>query len=499
MILGRKTAKILGLILLMGGLAACATAPATGKRIFTGGMSLADEKNIGAQEHPKILEQFGGVYEDEKLAAYVNRIGRDLARTSEMPDLGFTFTILNSDQVNAFALPGGYVYITRGLMALAGDEAELAGVIAHEIGHVTARHSAERYGDMLTAGLGAVLLDAGLGSGAANEVYGTIANLTLRGFSRQQEFEADSLGVRYLSRAGYADEAMASFLTRMRAHAALEAKISGKSPNQVDQFDFLATHPRPLERVRAAIAAARGNVPAGTKRGRVDYLASLDGLLFGDDPKEGFVRGQEFIHPELLFKFRVPPGFTLFNGRRAVIARDNANSVIRFDLKRNYTGPMTRYLTAVWGKRLRLSGVEGITVNGMQGATGATRIRRSYGPADLRLVAIRQSVQRIYRFMFITPVDRTSRLDPELRRTTFSMKPITRREAGSVKPLRIHIRAVGAGDTVEKFANLMAYTDLREERFRVLNGLEPGQPLRAGQLVKVVTEQRPRRAPAAGS
>ena len=305
--------------------------------------------------------------------------------------------------------------------------------------------------------------------------------------------------MRYLSRAGYADEAMASFLTRMRAHAALESKIRGKSPNRVDQFDLLATHPRPLERVRAAIAAARGNVPTGTKRGRVDYLASLDGLLFGDDPKEGFVRGQEFIHPELLFKFRVPPGFTLFNGRRAVIARDDANSVIRFDLHRNYTGPMTRYLTAVWGKRLRLSGVEGITVNGMQGATGVTRIRRPYGPADLRLVAIRQSVERIYRFMFITPANRTSRLGPELRRTTFSMKPITRREAGSVKPLRIHIRAVGAGDTVEKFADLMAYSDRREERFRVLNGLDPGQPLRAGQLVKVVTEQRPRRAPAAGS
>ena len=488
MILGRKTAKILGLILLMGGLAACATAPATGKRIFTGGTSLAEEKNIGAREHPKLLEAFGGVYEDKQLAAYVDRIGQDLAKTSEMPDLGFTFTILNSDQVNAFALPGGYVYVTRGLMALAGNEAELAGVIAHEIGHVTARHSIERYGDTIKAGAGAILLDLVLGSGAANQVYGTAANLVLHGFSRQQEFEADSLGVRYLSRAGYDDEAMASFLTRMRAHGALEAKIRGKSPNQVDEFDSLATHPRTIERVRAAIAAARGNVPTGTKRGRVDYLAPLDGLLFGDDPKEGFVRGQDFIHPELLFKFRVPQGFTLFNGRRAVIARDNANSVILFDLQRNYTGSMTRYLTAVWGNRLRLSDVGGITVNGMQGATGVTRIRQSYGPADLRLVAIRQSVQRIYRFMFITPVNRTNRLDPELRRTTFSMKPITRREAGSVKPLRIRIRAVGAGDTVEKFADQMAYSDLREERFRVLNGLEPGQPLRAGQLVKVVTE-----------
>ena len=488
MILGRQTAKILGLILLMGGLAACATAPATGKRIFTGGMSLADEKNIGAQEHPKILEEFGGVYEDKKLAAYVNRIGQNLAKTSELPDLGFTFTILNSDQINAFALPGGYVYVTRGLMALAGDEAELAGVIAHEIGHVTARHSAERYGGTVAAGLGVTVLGVILESSAADQVLGTAANWALRGFSRQQEFEADSLGVRYLGRTGYADEAMASFLTRMRAHGALEAKIRGKSPNRVDEFDFLATHPRPIERVRAAIKAAGGNVRTGTKRGRVDYLASLDGLLFGDDPKEGFVRGQEFIHPELLFKFRVPPGFTLFNGRRAVIARDNANSVIRFDMQRNYTGSMTRYLTAVWGNRLRLSDVEGITVNGMQGATGVTRIRRSYGAADLRLVAIRQSVQRIYRFMFITPVNQTSRLDPELRRTTFSMKPVTRREAGFVKPLRIRIRAVTAGDTVEKFADQMAYSDLREERFRVLNGLEPGQPLRAGQLVKVVTE-----------
>ena len=171
------------------------------------------------------------------------------------------------------------------------------------------------------------------------------------------------------------------------------------------------------------------------------------------------------------------------------MAQGPGDSAIRFDIGGgNWTGAMTSYLTGVWGKNLNLSRVERIVVNGMAGATAVTRVQRQSGPADLRLVAVRQNPKRIYRFLFLTPTNLTQQLSEGLRRTTYSIRPITAAEAGNVKPLRIHIRAVKKGDTVADFAKQMAFPDYREERFRVYNGLGPGEALRPGRLVKIISE-----------
>ncbi len=486
----KRVLNLIGVTLVVlstAALSGCSVNPATGEQSFTGFMSPADEKRIGAEEHPKILKQFSGAYKDPVVTSYVNKIGNKLAQKSEMPNIGWTFTVLNSDQINAFALPGGYVYVTRGLMALAGNEAELAGVMAHEIGHVTARHTAQRYGGSILAGVGSLAAGILLG-GAAGDLANVISHTALKSYSRNQEFQADSLGVRYLSRGNYTTKAMASFLTKLRRHSQFQAKLKGKKEQSVDQISMSSTHPRTLERVQRAIQQAAGS-KSGTFTGPIDYLEKLHGIMYGDDPDQGFIRGTAFIHPKMRFRFDVPQGFRLFNSPSAVVARGPEGSIIQFDMARKpYKGRLTSYIQNVWVRKLRLSSLEALTINGKQGATGTARLSRQGRTIDLRFVVARGTGERIYRLVFLTPSHLTNRLSLGLRQTTFSLRDITEAEAARYKPQRLAIRPVKAGDTVASFVSRMPFKDFREERFRVLNGLNPQDRLRTGQLVKMVVE-----------
>ena len=200
--------------------------PAGAQTIF--GMSPEDEKRIGRDKHPKILEQFGGAYADPDLARYVNSIGQFVAAASDAPEVGYTFTVIDSPIVNAFAVPGGYVYLTRGLLALADNEAEVAGVLAHEIAHVTARHGAKRQTKGTLAGLGLAVLGAVTNNDALKSLGRVGAHAVLSAYSRKEEYEADDLGVLYLSRAGFDPGAMSSFLDKLKRHSALEASMHGR-------------------------------------------------------------------------------------------------------------------------------------------------------------------------------------------------------------------------------------------------------------------------------
>src|SRR5687768_9279841 len=214
----------------------CATgsSPATG-RTFSTPISEQQESQLGREEHPKILEEFGGEYKEKpELTAYVSSVGQFIAATSERKDVKYTFTVLNTPDVNAFAVPGGYIYTTRGLLALANNEAELASVLGHETGHITARHTAERMGQAQQTQLGvlgATLLGAVLGGETGANLAGGLASqygqVRLAGYSQEQEFEADSLGVRYMKRATYDPQASATFLSALRAQTQLEAKLAG--------------------------------------------------------------------------------------------------------------------------------------------------------------------------------------------------------------------------------------------------------------------------------
>ena len=465
----------------------CTPNQATGKQDFTLFMSESEESRIGAQEHSKIIVRYGGVYDDPEIGAYVAEIGGRLAANSERTKTPFTFTVLNTPDVNAFALPGGYVYVTRGLIALANSEAELAGVVAHEIGHVIARHTAQRYSRAAATQIGATLLGALIGSRDVGDLLQVGGQLYLLSFSRAQEFEADSLGIRYLNRSGYDPVAEAQFLQNLGREKALQDRLAQRHARD-RKSDFLATHPNTPERVQRAIAAAGGG-PSGRPLRRDIFLDRINGMLFGDDPEQGLIRGQRFLHPVLRFGFEVPPNFRLINTSERVIAIDPDKAYIVFDNAGRQTHPdVLTYLTQIWADGVALKDVERLTINGMAAATGQTTVNTQNGRANLRTIAIQFANGSIYRLRFLTPPALTGRLSTDLRRTTFSFRALSQAEASGLKPYLLRTVTVGARDSVDTLAARLPFRDFQVERFRALNGLGPNDRLRVGQRVKIVVE-----------
>ena len=467
------------------GLGGCSVNPATGEEQFTALMSPEEERRIGAQEHPKLVKALGGLYDDPTLQRYVADLGRQIQQTSEQPEPPFTFVVLDSPEANAFALPGGYIHVTRGLMALANDEAELAGVIAHEIGHVTARHSAERYSHGAVADLGAALLGAVIDSDS--DFAQLAAGAYVKGYSRSQELQADMLGVRYLSRSGFDATAMSSFLETMGAVTALDQAMAGARGEEAS-VGLFASHPRTADRVRKAAEAARAQF--GGDRARDTYLRRIDGTIFGDSPEDGFVRDRAFAHPHLRIAFTAPPGFRLRNGPHAVVGTHPTGALLRFDEARLQDHAMgtSRYLQGVWASKVPLEKIERLAIDGLDAVAARTRLRISAGVRDIRLVAIRAAPERVYRFFFVTPPDRTREFVAPFRQMMGSFRRLSQRQAANLRPLRLRVIEVAAADTVESLAARMPFNDFRIERFRVLNGLRPGERLSPGQLVKIVTE-----------
>lgn len=445
------------------------------------------EQALGSSQHEQMVAAFGGAYEDPAVQDYVSSLGDFLARTSERPELDYTFTVLDSPVVNAFALPGGYVYVTRGLMALAENEAQLAGVLAHEIGHVNARHGLNRvgagvFGQIASAGLGILL-----GEEAA-QIGNTVAGLALSAYSRDQEYEADLLGVQYLARAGYDPGAMAAFLDNLKAHGALEATLAGQ-PDGGDGFHLMATHPRTADRIREAIAQAQVTAVQDPMTAREIYLEKLQGLLYGDSPEEGFVRGRAFLHPELGFAFRVPEGFRLLNGQTQVLATNGEGARIVFDRARPQSDSLIAYLQREWsGEELRLEEVSDFAVDGLPAATGVARLETRQGPRRLRLAAIRMPDGIAYRFVFVAAPDQAERLNAAFLDTLAGFRRLSAAEAAELQPYRLALHRVRPGETVAELAARLPYPDHREARFRVLNGLGPDAEVRSGQTVKLVVK-----------
>ncbi|MDX5361580.1 MAG: M48 family metalloprotease [Alphaproteobacteria bacterium] len=481
-------AGLAGLMMLAAG---CAGDTAQGEGFSL--ISPEQEKELGAREHPKLLERYGGVYEEGDVGAYVAMVGGRVAANSDRPDIAYRFTVLDSPVVNAMALPGGYVYVTRGLLALANSEAELAGVLAHEVGHVTARHTASRVTQGTVANVLAGLLGIATGSGTVAQIAGLAGQGYLASFSRDQEFEADRLGVRSLVRTGYDPFSQADFLAHLQAQAELHAALAGKTNYDPNSVDFFATHPSTPERVRAAVAEARASgVPMESRPNRRDaFLDAIDGMIYGDNPDEGYIRGRRFMHPVLRFGFEVPEGFRLANSSQAVTAQGPQGTAISLDSASvNRSVTTTDYLTRVWQKDLRLREVERIRVNGMEAATGWTVANSNRGQVYARFVAIREARDRIYRFIMIAPPNPSRALLEDFREVTYSFRRLSAAEAAALKPLRLQVVRVRRGDTVESLARRMAFDEAREERFRVLNGLGPRDTLRAGERMKIVVEGR---------
>lgn len=471
----------------------CSTNPATGEQSFTAFMDAEDEIRIGAEEHPKMLEAFGGAYDDAALTAYVNAIGQRMVAKSELPDLKFQFIVLNDDTVNAFALPGGYIYLSRGLIALAEDEAELAGVIGHEIGHVTARHSAQRYSSAMATNIGLTavsILGSVLGapSGLGNLAsFG--AQAALQSYSRSQELEADKLGVRYMTQLGYDPSALGDFFAKLHAHTEIQAKKAGKS---ADNFSIMQTHPRTADRISQAETLAKTETPPNPKRERGPFLSQIDGILFGKDPKEGFMKGDTFIHPELGFKFDFPPDFKVDNGKTKIEATDDKGTTIVFDMEspKVATGmsDLNDYISRHWGPQLDLKpeNIDRLTINGLPAATARASVDTNKGPHELRMLVIRAARDRLYRFIFLTTPEVTEKMSLPLRKTTYSFDVLKPGEADDYQPPRIRIKTVNSGETKSSIAAKMPFAGYNDDWFRALNLNVISDGLAAGEKVKVV-------------
>jgi predicted Zn-dependent protease len=436
----------------------------------------------GAQrEHQRILAAYGGAYNDPKLEAMISETVDKLVASSERPDLHYRVTILNSPAVNAFALPSGQLYITRGLIALANDDSELASVLAHEMSHVIARHAAIREDQARQAALVSRVVNDVLSDPQTGALALAKSKIALASFSRAQEFEADGIGVGIAARAGYDPYGAVRFLTSMGRNADLKPKTVDRSGG----LDFLSSHPATPERVRNAQANARQySVPDGGERDRAKYLGGLEGLVYGEDPSEGFVRGRRFLHPKLGFTFTAPEGFSLDNTAQAVLGiKDGGNQAFRLDVVRVPAEQSLRdYLTSGWIENVDGDSVEEQPINGFQAATATAKGDQW----AFRLYAVRFGSD-VYRFIFATK-HKTPETDRAFRDAVGTFRRMTLAESEAAKPLRIKIVTVQPGETVEKVAARMDVVDRPLERFRVLNGLEPGDKLKPGDQVKIVVE-----------
>tara|TARA_R110002050_G_scaffold185964_3_gene320103 strand:- start:50848 stop:52338 length:1491 start_codon:yes stop_codon:yes gene_type:complete len=483
------------ILLGMATLSGCTTNPATGEQSFTGFMSVEDEQKVGAEEHPKMLKAFGGTYSDAELQAYVQAIGQKLAKQSEIPNQRFQFFVLNDDTVNAFALPGGYVYVSRGLVTLAEDEAELAGVIGHEIGHVAARHSAQRYSSQMATQIGVTAVSIiGAVLGAPNGVGNIVslgAQAALQSYSRSQELEADRLGIRYISKAGYNTDALGDFFAKLDAQTTIAAAMEGKAKGG---DSIMSTHPRTIDRIQQAKSLAADAMPANAARARNPFLNQLDGVMFGPDPKEGFMKSDTFIHPGIGFSFDFPPEFTVKNGDAEVFGQDGKGTEVIFsmanaDVASGYAN-LTDYLRGPWAKEsgFQPDNLERLTINGYEGVSGTSRGETKFGTRDIHFLAIRTSRNQIFRFVFLTDPSVTSAMSVPLRRTTYSFKLLNPADIDQVRPPVIRVVDVKPGATVSGFASRMPLGKYNEDWFRALNLNAMANGLKAGEKVKIVAD-----------
>jgi predicted Zn-dependent protease len=433
-------------------------------------------------EHDRIVASYGGLYDDPAAAQAIARAVGRLVAASDDPSQSYRITILNSPAINAFALPNGNLYVTRGLLALADDTSEVAAVIAHEMAHVTTRHAAAR----------------ARRAEAASEVNRVVANvmqdqdaqrlalastqLSLARFSQVQELEADAIGIRTLARAGFDPFASSRFLSSMARFADFRSQRGGGGASR--NPDFLSSHPSTPERIAFAVRAAREiGAPGIGEQEKDQYLLGLDGMVFGDDPTEGFVRGRSFLHKGLGIQFTVPAGYVLENTTKAVLGTDATGTALRFDgVALPPESSLVDYLGTGWVNGLDATSIRETTVGDFPTATATAR-------ADgwIFQIGLLRKGRTVFRFIFAAQEGQPA-LEAALVETMGSFRRMSPEESTRLRPLHVRVVRVKPGDTVERLAEQMGGTERKLELFRVLNGLGPTDPLEVGRLVKIVND-----------
>lgn len=444
------------------------------------------DRAAGAETHPQLLAEFGGVYGGDE-AAYVKQLGERLAATAGLEGQ-CTFTLVNSDVVNAFAVPGCYIYVTRGLMGIVNSEAELAAVLGHEIGHIVGRHAQRQQRRSLWRSLGVIAVSVLTGSERLTQIAGVAAGLFTLRYSRSQEYEADDLGIRYLREAGLDPFEAADMLDALGRHERHQAATRG-----VDQArsipEWARTHPLSENRTRRAraTAAATGLKDNGLPENVAPYLRVVDGLLYGDDPEQGFVLGRGFAHPVMRIAFEAPPGFTLTNSPQAILIEGPDGMRGQFAAGPMPSGGLAVYSEALLvqllkGAHVEVTASEPTRINGLE-ALITEAVAAARGEQVALTMAAYGAGGRAYHFIMLSD---PARPVPESLITLFeSFRLIGGEEVRSLRRRVIDVVEVQPGESARSLSQRMASNHPLAD-FLMLNGFDEGGPLAPGQPVKIV-------------
>lgn len=466
--------RILALVALLAGVVACA--PAVEPPSTSGAAAATGRRTIVL---PSGIEKLvGPADQDVALQAYVDRVGQRVVSAAGVS--GFRFVVLDSPVANAHAVQS-YVFVTRGLLALLENEAELAAAIGHELGHLVQRHAAQRARVRQGVLDAAVEAAATSGSVTVGRAVAQDGLLALRRYSREQELEADRLALGYIVKAGYRGDAVASLIDRLRRQSALEAQIMGEAPDIGDRPSAASTHPAPLERTSAIAALPLAGAPGESNQ--KGYFAAIDGMSVDDPPNEGFIRGRSFLHPTLRLTFTAPPGFRLFNDSDGVLAVNRDRSLMLFScLSTPVAGPLDDWMR----NKLKPTptDIQTLEINGNEAAIGARPRGSDTGLGQARYIVIRQGA-RVCNFALVSEGADQDRQIEAMVRAAQTFRTLPPSEAASLQPYRLRIISP-AGSTPAQLAARMPYPDLRMERLLVLNAAQMPADLGSRSEIKIV-------------
>jgi len=461
----------------------CATNPVTGKKQLVT-MSEEQEIAMGKDADPQIVAQFG-LYQDQALQNFIQEKGKQMAAISHRPGLDYQFRIVDSEVINAFAVPGGYVYFTRGIMAYFNNEAEFAGVLGHEIGHIAARHSVEQQRNQM---LGQIGLIAGIVVAPQLSQFAEAASqglsLLFLKFGRDAERESDKLGVEYSTKIGYDATEMADFFTTLERQG--QASGSSELPS------FLSTHPNPGERQQtvAQLAAEWKKTQNLTNPAvnRNQYLQRIEGLIFGEDPRQGFRENNVFYHPELKFQFPTPSGWAYMNSPQQVqLGAPDGKALMILMLGRGNSlqeaaqAVLTNYqMTAVQSSQ--------ITVNGLPAIAMVADQPQQSGGSLRTLSYLIQYGGAIYHLIGITMLNDFNSYQQTFVNSFGNFRQLTDPAKLNKKPERIRIKSVKSNGTLAAALRSYGVPEARLEQLSLVNGMRQTDNVTAGMLIKVIGE-----------